>query len=646
MCVSRLKICQFVAFLLVVWGLAGTGTLAETIEDRIDEVLAFYATNPSMFSPTDDPTGYAKSGVYHAMACYETGDIARGNEIATHIFNNPGGASMFLVMAGMDLYCRYNQHMGETLKGKIRSFVTGYGEYPFGSTENHHLMSAAGGYLASEYWPDWGKAASVKISTRDEIYKFVGEKLCPKGIAEYDSPVYLPFDINCLLSLHDHAKDEAMRTRALIGLEVLLADMGSEWVGGCWATSTLRTHEFNHDARDGQISGLTGYVYFGGPGLPAQSDGAGVMAAVSSYRLPRILEIIGTDRSEPFTHKETHMAWHGARKTTYCNKSYGVYSQHDGNGALFWSDQMHRAGVTWQSSKQGGKFIVKHGKNGVVGETAANQVMQHEGVLVGVAKESMTGYVPQTGSIVEQREEEDWLFLDAGSCYIAFTSAGGYSWGGTIEIDGVNKKYLIWDHSNYRASYKTFSLGGGNKGWVIQTAHPDEFSSFDAFVNAVKNDASVDASGVGNNDPKMKYTTIDGDVLEMTYDGNGGWTRIETDGRKVNGTALDFGNWPRMDNPWVHADLNGNKLVMQCDSYKRTYDFATWSTTEEGELAEDRVNLRIPQGAVRAARVKCAQTATYSVSGRLIAGNGARRVPGIVVHTMSPSGVVLNVFDR
>ncbi|MBD3243352.1 MAG: hypothetical protein GF331_22370, partial [Chitinivibrionales bacterium] len=520
---------------------------------RAQEVLTFYAENPSMFSRTDDVTGYAKSGIYHAMAHYATGDIAGGNEITTHIFNNVGGGSMFLVMAGMDCYLRYKQHMPDALKSRIRSFVTGYGEYPFGSTENHHLMSGTGGYLASEEWPDWSKASTVKSACREHLHGFI-DKLAKKGIAEYDSPTYLAFDINCMLSLYDHARDPQMKQRAQIGLEILLADMAGEWVGGSWASSTLRTHQFCHDATDGTITGLTGYVYFGGVRMPVQSDGAGVMNAVSTYRLPAVIERMATDRSQPVTHLETHMAWHGARKTTYLDRTYGVFSQYDGNGSLFWSDQMHRAGVVWTSTIVGAKFIVKHPKSGIVGETATNQVMQHEGVLVGVAKESMTGYVPQSGTVLEQREQDGWLFLDGGTVYIAFTSAGGYTWGGTVTVDGVNPRYLIWDHSNWETVYRTFTLGGGtNKGWVIQTANPLDYAGFDAFVNNVLTGGSADISGVGNSNPTMKYTTIDGDRLQITFDGSGGGGG--TDRRLVNGTPLDYANWPRMHNPWVHADL-------------------------------------------------------------------------------------------
>lgn len=558
----------------------GSGAAIAGFEQRAQEVLQYYGTHESIFSPTDDATGYAKSGVYHAMAAYAIGDTNRGNQITTHIFSSPGGASMFLVMAGMDLYLRYNQYMPGTLKDRIRSFVTSFDGYPFGTTENHKVMSATGAFLACETWPDWSRASSVKSACHAHMVEFI-DRLCRWGLAEYDSPTYEVFFVNSLLSLYDHTQDSDLRQRALMGLEVLLADMAGEWVDGVWGASTLRTHKFVGEAADGKISRMVGYIYFGGPAFPAPNDGCAVMCAVTSYRLPQVIEAMGTDRTTPHVHKETAMAWTGARKTTCINHGYAVYSQYDGNQSLFWSDQMHRAGVAWSTVDLGAQFVVKHPKAGLAGESQYNQVLQHEGVLVGVAKESMTGYVPRNGGAREVRESGGWVFVDGGSAYVAFTCHGGYAWGGDVVARGINPTYLVADTSNWTSTYRSFSLNGGSKnGWVVQTAHPSVYAGFDAFVQAVQNNTAPDFSGVGNSDPMVRYTTLDGDALQITYDGRGGGGG--TDRRLVNGTPLDYANWPRLDNPWMHSDLDGSTLVMTRGTLVRTYNFSNWTVVEQG----------------------------------------------------------------
>ncbi len=570
-----------VALVLVCVGGVSDVEALGAVEERAEEVIAFYAENPSMFDRTDDPTGYAKSAVYHAMARYAAGDIEGGNELAAYIFDNPGGASMFLVMAGMDLYLRYGEHMPEDVRESARNFITGYSEYPFGSTENHSAMTAAGGYLAAQTWPDWDQAEEVRESTRESIFELV-DNLARRGLAEYDSPIYHTFFVNPLLSVYDHAEDEEMRRRAEIGLDIALADMAPEWVDGAWGASTLRTGNFQTDAQDGYIAALTGYVYFGGRAKPAQNDGCGVMSAVSSYRPPEIIQIMGTDRQEPYVHRETHMAWHGARKTSFVNQTYALFSQYDGNGSLFWSDQMLRSGLVWSSVEPGAKFTVKAPTNNLTGESPNNQVLQHKGVLAGVAKEEMTGFVPESGAVVEQREEDGWLFLNGGAVYIAFTCRDGYDWGESIEVQGVHPQYLTWDDSNWTEEYGTFTFGGGATGWVIQTAHPDEFDGFDAFVNAVLEGPGAVFSEHEEGEPSTVYEDLDGNVLEITFDGRGGGDG--TDRRLVNGEPLDYAAWPRFDNPWMQGEVEGDELVMEHGGYRRVYDFNSWTIAEEGEL--------------------------------------------------------------
>jgi len=551
---------------------AATETLPEfeppdqTFDDRAQELIRYHATHDPKYDRESDPTGYVKSGVYTAMALYASGDTEAANRMADDLFTNPHSASMFLAMAGMDLYFRYGDVMPDELKDKARRFITSFDDYTGGTTENHGIMFATAGYLAAQEWPDWEQADAVREETQAHLLEFIDE-MTQHGITEHDSPIYHIFFVNSLLALHDHATNPEMQQKSAVGLELLLTTMAPEWLDGYWATSTLRTATFNHDPRRRlSITGPLGWLYWGGTVRPLTEDGAVVMSAVSDYRLPEVLQYIGQDRRRPYVHRETHGRTFNRedkyRKYTYMDRDYAMYSQFDGNGDLAWHDQLQRMGIVWVSDFPGSTFVIKHpvddrGR----GDTKDGQVLQHERSLIGVYRDTLDGYLPNTDAVVEQIEEDGWLFVHGGTVLIGAKVINGYTWEDPLDVIGTE--------------FKRFHSEADRNGVVIQTAAVEDFSGdsprtvLEGFANAVKSQTEIDASEVDSNRPKLRFVDLAGNVLEMEFSGD----------RTINGQVVDYLDWPLFENPWMVSEA-GQWLEMRYGDQIRRYDFKLWEISD------------------------------------------------------------------
>ena len=127
--------------------------------------------------------------------------------------------------------------------------------------------------------------------------------------------------------------------------------MAPEWLNGYFISSSLREYYFACSPHMMSPYPLLGWLFFGGGPNPVleqkyengelivNNEGFySVLAAVSSYRVPEIIQHIASDRKNAYVHKESHdmtpfaqlnYPW-GFKKYTYINKTYGLASQWDG----------------------------------------------------------------------------------------------------------------------------------------------------------------------------------------------------------------------------------------------------------------------------------------------------------------------------
>lgn len=515
---------------------------------------------------------YARTGIYHAMARYEVGDVAAANALAERIFSGDlkvlGNDQSFIVMTGMDLYLRYRQHMSSSLRWKIRQFVTGHHRYPKPLTANHRLMLATGHYLAAQTWSDWGQAQPMQQQAKARIAKFIAD-LGVHGMIEHDSPVYHVFYLNSLLSLQDHVRDPVFKQQAQIGLELLLASMAPEWLNGYWATSTLRTFAFTHDPHQAAHIGPVGWLYWGGR-RPPMWLGAAVMHAVSAYRVPDVLVQISRDRTQPYRHRETHGAnFNGKakyRKYTFMDRQYALFSQYDGLGRLGWNAQMQRMGLVWDAPVSGASLVIKQPVKGIRGDKKCGQVLQHQRALIGVYKGPVTAFIPNNATVLDRFEQSGWLFLHGSSVLIGLKLINGYQWQKTQKI-GYGKRH--------RATFERLISSSAKNGVILQTAPVEDFqqastrTTLQAFATTVLSQTQIDRRGVNQANPTLKYTDLEGNRLALTFNRN----------RTVNNRPINYLAWPLFDNPWMKSTREFC-LKIQYEETIREYNCQNWTIRE------------------------------------------------------------------
>lgn len=497
---------------------------------------------------------------------------------------------MFDCHENIDAYFRFGNRYSERLREKVRKKMTQLDYTQNGSTENHKLMFKTAGYLTALAFPEWEKSDSTLLHCQGVLYKMM-ENMVHYGLKEYDSSTYGTFYITCMLSLYDHSTDAQMRNKAQMTLEWLLLNFAPEWLDGYFVASTLREYEFAASPRLENSYSIIGWLLFGGGPAPVlesyfkkneivvNNEGFFVpLVALTTYRVPDIIVNVARDRSFAYVQKESHdmnpysqlnYPW-GFRKYTYVNKEYAFTSQWDGL-SLGWSRQMRRWKLTWKSDAPASTFFMTHpcyyegAGERLMGATAREQVMQHEGTLLAMYKiESgepypyVTGVVP-VDAVKEIREDTlGWIFFDAGRTLFALRLAHPYQWDADRFFRGVRHRII-------RCPKLHTAL-------VVETALAEEYpsdgknTSFDLFVaDLLKNDTFYyDATDIEY--ATACYITRKGDKLTMKFNRE----------RTVNDIPIDYEAWPLVENPWMEQSVDGRFLTLTYANEVRVYDFKEW----------------------------------------------------------------------
>ncbi|WP_284645080.1 CARDB domain-containing protein [Paenibacillus silviterrae] len=548
------------------------------------------------FSTTEpqqtDRTLWVKEAVFYAQARFELAvDVERALEWMQSINDNPAGASMFFYTANIDTYLKYGHLYSEALRAKVKQRLQEVDYSNNGSTENHLIKFRTAGYLTAQTWPDWSKAAVTKQFAERDIVDML-TRFVKYGMKEYDSTTYAALYLECLLMLNDYAEDPLLRQQARMTADWMLANIAGEWVNGYWMSSSLRDYD-GVSPKLAAAGNVMAWLYLGGEERPRLRENElsypegmyAVMAALSEYRAPELVERIAQDRSEPHLHLESHDQHptnklnppSGYRKTSYLTDRYGVASQFDGNGKLGWSDQLRRWLVRWVSPEAYSTFFMTHPKRGgiVSGGTAYEQVLQKDGAIIAVynipsgdAYPYVNGPFPE-GLHAIKNDPSGWLFAHHGSVLLAVKPLKPYTWTsasiGTLTVPVIRSEAL-------------------KNGVVVETAKPDSYAEpgdgslpeaqrrsaeLERFAEAIRTKTSVDVSALDNPTPALKYTSLAGDVLRLTYNGE----------RSINGTAVDYDHWPLIRSPFMDQQVGSNLLTLRQGDEALVYNFATWQVS-------------------------------------------------------------------
>ncbi|MGA2267587.1 MAG: hypothetical protein ABSH44_03855 [Bryobacteraceae bacterium] len=473
-----------------------------------------------------------------------------------------------------------------------------------GDTENHWLLYYTSLYLMAQMWPnlDGGQWYTGKSSAENQreaagwIESWV-RLTTRRGQGEYDSPPYMGMYLLSMSYLAEWAADPAMKKRAAMMLDYLIADYAAENLDGIYVGAHSRVYDNQVVEKWNNVSSDFGWVWFN-LGRPLDPPDGYVIFYVlaSAYEPPEILKHIATDRSRPYTHyerKRTRNRWrfndklHGpVYKTTYVRQEYAVGSD---QGGILQPIQEHSWDVTWSVPDPRGvhntlftvqphsslyeletyfTFPPDTGISGVVsskksydspdkfvGGSPYEKIFQDQDTVIvlydiapGARFPHVNGFFSKDLTEVEE-DWSGWIFARGGDALIACRPLQPYSWK-PIE-DGGRRLF-----SPYLKN-----------GMVVQVAARAEFASMAEFrraILALPLDFHLEPA------PSVRFHSLRNRTLAFTYG--------ETP--RVNGVPLDYGRWPLFGGPFVEAGVDSERLILKYGAMRRTLDFRRLTVTD------------------------------------------------------------------
>ncbi|MBN1249444.1 MAG: hypothetical protein JXC32_17415 [Anaerolineae bacterium] len=291
----------------------------------------------------------------------------------------------------------------------------------------------------------------------------------------------------------------------------------------------------------------------------------------------------------------------GVYKTTYMTPDFALGSIADGKqGDIIWSGQLRRWSLVWQSDVPASVIFFTHpfpdGPHDQAyrqlwrGSSPYEQVLQHETALIAVysipeggtytyaprepvpsdADPYIEGFFPEDALLLVQEDPSGWIFAHGGTVLIAVHPLRPYVW---LEDEPVETPL-----SRLVGRHRRLHSPGLKNGVVVQLAKPESYDDDDVpdpvdtlnrFRAAVLARTSVEAT-LDLARPSVHYTSLAGDTLRITYDGD----------RIINGGVVDFSTWPLIENPFAWSAVGSGVLELRYGERMRILDYTTWSVRD------------------------------------------------------------------
>jgi len=162
-------------------------------------------------------------------------------------------------------------------------------------TENHYILFTSAAYLAGQLYPDEvftnsGETGKQKVElNRKRILRWLDLRF-RTGFSEWLSHVYYDEDLTALLSLYDFARDDEIRRKAEMVIDLLLLDMALNSFKGVFGSTHGRAYENTKKWASNEGTTDTMKLLFG-MGIYSAFDNMSAPAfALSEYRVPQAIE--------------------------------------------------------------------------------------------------------------------------------------------------------------------------------------------------------------------------------------------------------------------------------------------------------------------------------------------------------------------
>ena len=509
---------------------------------------------------------------------------------------------MFYAYTLVGTYLLTRDKLPDSLHQKIRDAYRNRTMYR-GDTENHWVMYYTGLYLASQTWPGepgeaWFNGKSSEENFREsaawlEQWMTITTTI---GQGEFDSPTYSTVFLTPMLVLQEFAADTIVRRRAQMMVDLLFVDFAAEHLGGNYGGGHSRDYPDDIINPLSAPSTMWAWLYFGQPEFEQwnetryrprhRTSWETVLGALVSYRLPEIIRLIATDRSEPYVHRETKRVRNIIRFGTEMNPPVYKYAYVTREfilgslqGGILQPIQQHTWDVTFVSDKPNNTIFSLHpfvsGKELAMffpeeqqfladevnryhlvytspdkwnSSSPYEQTFQHRNALIvlydipeGVRHGHIDAFFPRT--LKRHRVGGGgWIICQGGETFVGIFPIKPYEW---IE-ENVN-----W---RLRSSH-------GRNGLIVEVVPAASFASFDAFTSALER-SRIDLDSF-EDDRTVSYTTLEGDRMTFTFDGP----------RMLNGQEVSFPRDRLFDGPFIQSRRGSGVITLRHGRLIRVLDF-------------------------------------------------------------------------
>ena len=573
-------------------------------------VIVLLVTLSSLYAVADDGAFVARqrrlleivsrepgASIYSLAAKFAIGRDIERNTIA---FDSAMGSFHGYTLMGT--YLRFRSILPDSLHRKVREIFRLRGLYR-GDTENHWVMHYTGLYLAAQTWPhedgtQWFNGRSSDENLREakgwlDHWMTVATTI---GQGEFDSPTYMPAFLAPMLVLYDCATDPAMKIKAQMMCDLLLADFAVEHLHGNYGGGHSRDYPADIINPLAAQTTRVSWLYFGEPKretweeadfLPrVRSSWESVFAALSTYRMPDIILHIATDRSTPYVQRERKRVRNVMRfgdelnppvyKYSYITEDYILGSL---QGGVLEPFQQHTWDVTfvfekpnntiftlhpYYSSRQLGMFfpedlnvlvqdvdrykLVYTSPDKWNSSSPYEQTFQNKNVIIvlysiasGAHHPHIDGFFPKT---LDARtvDSTGWIFCRGGNTAIAFYPLKPYEW--------------IDEEKNWRLRSHDLKNGA-----VVEVASTHTPADYNKFIDRMRSQRV----GVKEFERTLTvtYISLSGDTLTFTYDGL----------RLLNNKTVDLTKTRLYDGPFMSAEVGAGIIELRYGDRARILDF-------------------------------------------------------------------------
>lgn len=510
----------------------------------------------------------------------------------------------FETYAFMDAVLRLGDKLPPALVDKIHARLTASFTDEFGFTDNHMLQYRTARYLFGQTWPDGPVLADGSTpaqSQRDAaawIDRWI-DSTVNRGMYEYDSPNYHHLYLLCFTSLYQYAKDEMVRQKSWMILQVLLAEWATEYLDGVWvgAHSREKYDQVLHTREHTGAATQFGRLFFGGAPLRLDLAESYYMAlgSIQAFEGLPLLGRIATDRTRPFVLRELKAPRRGPLivygeptwKYTYVEPQFAVSSS--------WGDlpdvENHRWDLTWVSPQDGATcFFINPSysakqllrffpskldeiladivrqrpyyadPNKWVEGSPYEDTFQHENAVVTLfdlpadaGRQHINGFFPHL--ITERREQEGWILCRADGIFFGVWTSVPGTW------------HREKDHDRLTIVHPKTAV-------ILEAVAAKDEKDFDSFcARMIRQKPGFDEKTM-----TASYVTGRGHRIDFTHHGK----------RSVDNVAANLAEWPLFEGPWMNARRHTGIITLQYGAERVVLDFNNATVTAAAVPAAER----------------------------------------------------------